>query len=171
MNIIGCNLFRPMAKNFMLIGAFALSTSLISCNRERSYKELNKEDVPIEFKEAIDSFVHENKDIPENPNFVKYGEDTLRFEKFYLYDTPRFRRDLEKMAQKNMPKTCVGSKKDLVPIFNGKTVVLRAKKRNIYEYHYVNNKAVVVSDKLFTQRGRDIHIPIQFYGEPNPKLK
>lgn len=171
MNIIGCNLFRPMAKNFMLIGAFALSTSLISCNRERSYKELNKEDVPIEFKEAIDSFTRENEDIPNDPNYMKFGDDTLKFEKFYLYDQPRFNHDLEKRMLKQMPKTCIGEKKDLVPIFNGKTVVVRAKKRKIYENHFINSKTVVASDKIFTKRGNDIYIPIQYYGEPNPKLK
>ena len=40
-----------------------------------------------------------------------------------------------------------------------------------YTDNFIDTKTVIMSKKMFTKNNEDIYIPVQYYGNPNPKLK
>ena len=162
---------KQFVRNLALTGTFLVGTlSMTSCKKQ-PFKELDTNFIPPVVIETVDSFSRENLPITQNSNYLKFGEDTLEFKKSYLTDKKAFFEDFNNASKRNVPRTRTGSYITMVPRYNGKTVIMTPITHYTYTDNFIDTKTVIMSKKMFTKNNEDIYIPVQYYGNPNPKLK
>ena len=57
----------------------------------------------------------------------------------------------------------------MMPIYNAKSTTYYPQVRYKYANEHVNQKAVVKDAKIFTTDSTDMYVPVEYYGQINPK--
>ena len=76
---------------------------------------------------------------------------------------------MDKRAKEKDKSVVVGSHMVMVPIYTDKRTTLMPQWHNDYAKIHINQKAIVKDTKVFTTDSTDIYIPVEYYGQINPK--
>ena len=158
-------------KNIIMSGIVIGSGILTSACKKVPFQEISRNNLPKHITEKIDSIAIESRKILDNPQYEKFGEDTLNLTGDFYKNTEIFIKELNRTAQSKTPKTCTSHYTIMQPIYTSKSTILVPQTHSIYEDNYINQKVVINSDKVFSKNGKDLYIPVEYYGIPNPKIK
>lgn len=144
-----------------------LSVSAVSC-KKAPLKPINT--VRKEYAAKLDSLITEGKKITNDTTYHFFGRDTLEIGDAFVKNTSKAVKDLDKTAKKHTPKFETGKSlhTEMIPKSGGGFDMIPVIKPD-YVPQYVNQKTVVTSDKVFTSDGKDMYIPVEYYGQNNPK--
>ena len=126
-----------IAKGTTLGAAFVLA-SLHACQAPVIYKEIGKERVNPEVITKIDAMMENSKSIINNPNYECIGRDTVEITTEMYKNYDEYLAKLNKIA---IDRSKNSTHNDIVTVLN--------------------------SDKMYTDSGLDVYIPVEFYGKPN----
>ncbi len=154
-------------KTGILSGVMAIGTS--GCQKT-PFKPMMS--APKNVTQKVDSLIKESEKITKDTSYIFYGKDTLELTDKFVKNTPEYMKDMLKKAEKSTPKVKTGQhlENQMFPKTGGGFDIIPVMK-NDYTPIYTNQKVVVKSDSLFTRDGKDIYIPVEYYGKNNPKLQ
>lgn len=146
-----------------------ISMSVTGC-KKAPFKPMTS--VPAKVTQKVDSLVKEADKITNNTSYIFYGNDTLEITNNFVTDTPEFIKKMDKKAVKNTPKEKVGQHLEnlMIPKRGGGFDIIPTMQTD-YAPRYVEQTAVVKSPSIFTRDGKDMYIPVEYYGKKNPEIK
>lgn len=153
--------------------AAAVITATGGCAK-RSYKEMPKHLIPNVVKQKVDSLKIESEKILKDTTYKYYGKDTLHLS---LMDgggatnVKELQKQLNDIAKRNDKRFVESSYTYMMPISNGKTTTLYPQVGYNYADVHINQKALVKDAKIFTTDSTNMYIPVEYYGQINPKYK
>ena len=130
---------KRIAKNSIWRAAFFLA-GLNACQTPITYKEIGKNRVNPKAMTQINLMKENSKDFINNCNYKCIGKDTVEV-------TPDVYKNYDEYIAK-LNKIALEKNKNL---------------------HYDNIKTVLNSDKLYTNSGLDVYIPVEYYGKSKAK--
>lgn len=146
-----------------------LLVGLTSCEKPA----LKKSTYPLLTKstmEVVDSFAKEGKKILNNPEYKCYAVDTVPIE--FFMTSSMLEKRLNKRADLAMPKTKIGEKLEEKRKFIGRVLHYEKQTVDINAPNYIKPKAVIDNSHYYSYSWHEIeHVPVKYYGIPNPKLK
>ncbi|MCR5265106.1 MAG: hypothetical protein K6E29_00755 [Cyanobacteria bacterium RUI128] len=146
-----------------------ISASVSGC-KKAPFREMTT--VPQNVVQKVDSMVKASESITKDTSYIFYGNDTLELSDKFVRNTPEFIRKMNKKAIKNTPKEKVGQHLEnlMIPKRGGGFDIIPTMKTD-YAPIYVEQTAVVKSPTVFTRDGKDMYIPVEYYGKKNPEIK
>lgn len=156
------------------IKTFALSSLLIagapSCVN-KPYVEMPRENVSENVKTTLDSLVDETSKIKSDTSYIFYGRDTLLLWEDFDEKTDRYLKKINSESKSKAPQTVVDRKIVLIPTRVGNTTSMRQHVRVVKESDYIETKAVIPSNQIFTKDSVAMYVPVEYYGKSNPKVE
>ena len=153
-------------KTFM-IGAMV--SGLTACEKP-VLKKTNNPLLTSTTKEVVDSFAKESKKILSNSEYRCFAKDTIPLN-FYM-SPEMLERRLNTRMSIAMPQVKVGGKYEERLRVCGKVLSRKIEKVDIKEPKYIEPKVVMDNSNYYSYRWfNSAHIPVKYYGKPNPKLK
>ena len=117
----------------------------------------------------VDSFAREGKKIINNPEYKCYAIDTVYLETFM---TPgMLERRLMSRANNAMPMTKVGERYEEHLKLMGKVLYSATEKVDVSLPNYIDVKPVIKNEYYKYNWYGSEHIPVRYYGKPNPQLR
>ena len=147
--------------------ASALITASTSCSK-KPFKQMSKDRIPLMVERKIDSLAKQSKQILKDTTYKYFGKDTLRLSDTEA-STKQIQKKMDKRAKEKDKSVVVGSHMVMVPIYTDKRTTLMPQWHNDYAKIHINQKAIVKDTKVFTTDSTDIYIPVEYYGQINPK--
>ena len=142
-----------------LTGYLAVSTLLAACvsSTNKTFKPLPENLIPEQIEHKVDSLSKETKKIMNDTTYHFYGRDTLK---------------LNKQAKSNDKQVVVDKYTALEPLYPWKPAspMRVPKTKYVYAGEHINHKAVIKDSKIFTTDSTDMYIPVEYYGQINPKV-
>ena len=128
-----------IAKNTTL-GATLLLAGIYACTRpsDLNYKEISKNQINPNVIDHVSMLKQNSQDIVNNPKYECIGKDTIEL-------TPEIYRNYDEYL----------SKLNQIPIDKSKDTT------------HNNLRTVLNSDKMYTNSGLDLYVPVEYYGQPN----
>lgn len=151
------------------IAASALITAASSCGR-KPLVEMPKDMVPSRLERTVDSLSKKSADILNDSSYKFYGRDTLLLSPETYKTMGQFENYLNKKAESNDESVIIGSYTAFIPVYNGKTTTLIPQVQHQYDNEHINHKAIVREGKIFTKDSTDMYLPVEYYGQINPKI-
>lgn len=101
-----------------------------------------------------------------------YGRDTLKLNKNFADKTEKFLKEINKQAKSNDKQVVVDKYTALEPLYPWKPAspMRVPKTKYVYAGEHINHKAVIKDSKIFTTDSTDMYIPVEYYGQINPKV-
>ena len=141
-----------------LTGYLAVSTLLAACvsSTNKTFKPLPENLIPEQIEHKVDSLSKETKKIMNDTTYHFYGRDTLK----------------HKQAKSNDKQVVVDKYTALEPLYPWKPAspMRVPKTKYVYAGEHINHKAVIKDSKIFTTDSTDMYIPVEYYGQINPKV-
>ena len=127
---------------------------------------------PKNVTQKVDSLIKESEKIAKDTSYIFFGKDTLELTEKFIKNTPKYLKNMLKRAEKNTPRVKTGQhlENTMFPKTGGGFDIIPVMK-NDYSPVYTNQKVVVKSDSLFTKDGKDMYLPVEYYGQKNNNLK
>ncbi len=146
-----------------------LISGLASCEKPM----LKKTTSPMLSKatiEMVDSFAKEGKKIINNPEYKCYGVDTVGIEPYMA--SKAFGEMLNRRANMAMPQTKVGEKFEERTQLCGRVIYSDSVKSDVKLPNYIEPKVVIDNSAYYSYSPLETaHVPVKYYGKPNPDLK
>ena len=143
-----------------LTGYLAVSTLLAACvsSTNKTFKPLPENLIPEQIEHKVDSLSKETKKIMNDTTYHFYGRDTLKLNKNFADKTEKFLKEINNTA--------------LEPLYPWKPAspMRVPKTKYVYAGEHINHKAVIKDPKIFTTDSTDMYIPVEYYGQINPKV-
>lgn len=153
-------------KTFM-IGAMV--SGLTACEKP-VLKKTNQPLLTSTTKELVDSFAKESKKVLNNSEYKCFAKDTIPLH-FYM-SAEMLERRLNTRMSMAMPQVKIGEKYEDRLRLCGKVLSRRREKIDINEPKYIEPKVVIDNSNYYSYRWfNSAHIPVKYYGKPNPNLK
>lgn len=119
---------------------------------------------------VVDSFAKEGKKIVNNPEYKCFAKDTVPLN-FYMSPKMLERRLNNRIAIAT-PEVKTGEKYEQKLKLCGKVLYNEVEKVDIKEPKYINPKAVIDNSNYYSYSCVGAaHVPVKYYGKPNPALK
>lgn len=158
-----------------LLKTLVLSTSvLLSSCKNRPLVECSEKMISPVLKTQIDSIAKESQKVLNDTAYKCFHKDTLFLTKSAKdkIAISKFVTRMNELAKQNVDSTVVDVITTKRPIWHSGfscsyIVDFREHEHIIKAANYLNPKAVIKSDKLFTRDSASIYIPVEFYGIPN----
>lgn len=146
-----------------------LMSGMVSCEKpvlkKTAYPMLSKETM-----EVVDSFAREGKKIVNNPEYKCYAVDTVGIESYM--SSKDLGEVLSRRANMALPLTKVGEKFERRTKLCGMVVYNDIEKVDVKLPDYIEPKAVIDNSAYYSYSTFDkAHVPVKYYGKPNPELK
>lgn len=120
--------------------------------------------------EVVDSFAKEGKKIVNNPEYKCFGKDTIPLN-FYM-NSAMLERRLNRYMTAATPQIKTGEKFEKKLKLSGKVLYNEIEKVDVKESKYVEPKAVIDNSNYYSYSWYQVaHVPVKYYGKPNPVLK
>ena len=144
-----------------------LSAGGSSCKKV-PFQPISKSAVSKEIINKVDSLSAAAKKIDKT--YQIFGYDTLEINSNLTKKTDKYINYLNKQAQKHTPKVKTGTHTEIqmIPKTGGGFEQIPVVKPTM-EQKYINQKTVISSSEFYTRDGKDLYIPVEYYGQPNPK--
>ena len=146
-----------------------LISSMISCDKPA----LKKSTHPLLTKstiELVDSFAKKGKKILDDPEYKCFALDTVDLELYMSASMLKHR--LNRHMERLMPQTKIGEKVEKKLKLVGKVLYFEDEIVDIMVPNYIEPKAVIDNSYYYSYSWFQAeHIPVKYYGKPNPKLK
>ena len=127
-----------------LTGYLAVSTLLAACvsSTNKTFKPLPENLIPEQIEHKVDSLSKETKKI------------------------------MNEQAKSNDKQVIVDKYTALEPLYPWKPAspMRVPKTKYVYAGEHINHKAVIKDSKIFTTDSTDMYIPVEYYGQINPKV-
>lgn len=151
----------------ILSGLFAVS----AC-KKTPYVLKPAAEVPARMENKINLLKMQTNYILKDKRYEYFGKDTLEITDDIYNGIRLYMRKMDQVAEKNTPKTKTGHhlENQMIPKTGGGFDIIPIMK-NDYSPNYINQKAVITSNDVFTRNGEDIYVPVEYCGIPNPELK
>lgn len=157
-----------------LTGYLAVSTLLAACvsSTNKTFKPLPENLIPEQIEHKVDSLSKETKEIMNDTTYHFYGRDTLKLNKNFADKTEKFLKEINKQAKSNDKQVIVDKYTALEPLYPWKPAspMRVPKTKYVYAGEHINHKAVIKDSKIFTTDSTDMYIPVEYYGQINPKV-
>ena len=142
-----------------------LSSGVSSC-KKASYKLVERNEVPKEIVYKLDSLSDKSKVMTDNKTYSLFGYDTVEITKKFSDNTSEYMASLNKKAQKKTPKIKTGMHLEnlMIPKTGGGFDIIPVMKPTM-EPKYTETKAIINSTDVFTKNGKDMYIPVEYYGK------
>lgn len=141
---------------------------------KKPYREMPKDLIPNVVKQKVDSLKIESEKTLKDTTYKCYGKDTLHLS---LMDgcgatnVKELQEQLNDIAKRSDKRFVESSYTYMMPISNGKTTTLYPQIGYNYADVHINQKAIVKDAKIFTTDSIDMYVPVEYYGQINPKYK
>lgn len=147
-----------------IIGSL-LSVSVSSC-KKAPYKLVEKNNIPKEIVQKIDSLVKESEKVSEDKTYTFFGNDTLEITGKLVKSTPEYLKSLNKTANKKIPKIKTGMHLEnlMIPKSGGGFNIIPVMKPTM-EPKYSEAKSVISSSEIYSRNGKDLYVPVKYYGK------
>lgn len=154
-----------IVKTGIVSGLMAISTG---CQKAPFKPMLS---VPKNVTQKVDSLIKESEKVTKDTSYIFYGNDTLELTDKFVKNTPEFLQKLNKKAVKNTPKVKTGQhlENQMIPKRGGGFDIIPVMKTD-YSPAYTNQKVVIKSPSIYTRDGKDMYVPVEYYGKNNPEL-
>lgn len=147
--------------------ASALMTATTSCSK-KPFKLMPKDKISPIIERKIDSLTRQTNEILKDTTYKYFGKDTLRLSDTEA-STKQIQKKMDRIAKEKDESVVVGSHLYMMPVCTGKSTTLIPQWCNDYAKAHINQKAVIKDTKVFTTNSTDIYIPVEYYGQINPK--
>lgn len=148
--------------------ASALIATVSACQR-KPLVEMPKENIPQEVEYSLKSINKQSQKVLNDTTYKFYGYDTIRIDGRSPIEPAQLKKEFDKRAEAKDKKVEIDRHTTMQPILVGKTRVLKPHTHYTYASEHINHQAVIKSDKIFTTDSTDIFIPVEYYGQINPK--
>ncbi len=119
---------------------------------------------------VVDSFAKEGKKVVKNPEYKCFAKDTISLH-FYTSHS-MLERKLNNRIEAVTPTVKTGEKYEEKLKLCGKALYYETEKVDIKEPKYINQKAVIDNSNYYSYSWfSTAHVPVKYYGKPNPALK
>src|SRR5574344_138711 len=118
-------------------------------------------------KGKVDSIARESRKILKDRTYTKFRNDTIKLRDDFRDNPNGLVQDMNKSAQKDIPKTQEGTELQMRPLVSKKSVSLYPTLVAVYKDNFVKTKAVIRSSKMFSDRAKNLYVPIEIYGHKN----
>lgn len=119
---------------------------------------------------VVDSFAKEGEKFVNNPEYKYFAKDTIPLN-FYMSPSMLERR-LNNHIIAATPKIKIGEKYEEKLKLCGKVLYNEVEKVDIKEPKYINQKAIIDNSNFYSYSWiGSAHVPVKYYGKPNPALK
>ncbi len=156
-----------------LTGYLAATTILTACvpSANKTLKPLPENLIPERIEHKLDSLSKKTKEITNDTTYHFYGRDTLELNKNFADKTEKFLKSINKQAESKNKRVVVSKYTDLEPLYPWKPAspIRVPKTKYIYANEHINHKAVIKEPKIFTTDSTDMYVPVEYYGQINPK--
>ena len=144
----------------------AFTVAGISACKKLPYKSV--EAIPLTVSSKLNLLHHKTQNIKRDTTYHFFGYDTLEINNKFYSNIREYIKEINESAVKNTPKTKVGKhlERQMIPKRGGGFDQIFVWK-NDYKPDYKEQKAVVVSDSVYTTNGSDYYIPVEYYGRKN----
>lgn len=157
--------------NIIKTGVLAgmMSVGVSSC-KKAPFQKMSADKVSTEVVTKLDSLKQEGAKLVQDTTYKFFGYDTLKITRNLTENTDKFVKKIDKEAKANTPKVKVGEHFEnmMIPKRGGGFDLIPTMKTD-FEPAYINQKAIVTSDALYTTNGKDMYVPVEYFGKKNPK--
>ena len=149
----------------VLGGVMSVSGAIQSC-KKAPLRLVERADAPKEIVHKADSLVKDMQKISKDPSYIFFGRDTVEITGLLKESSEDYVNSLNKRAQRRTPKVKKGTYIDnmLFPKSGGGYDVIPITKP-IYAPIYNESKAVISSAEIYTRTGKDLYVPVEYYGK------
>ena len=164
-------MYIPSVKNIKTLALSSLLLAGASSCVQKPYVEMPNKNVSEEVTKTLDSLVQETSKIKADTSYVFYGRDTLLLWSDVASKQKRYLQNINNEAKSKTPNTVVDRKIVLIPTRVGNSTTMRQHVRVVRKPDFIENKAVVSSNKILTRDSVAMYIPVEYYGKHNPEVK
>lgn len=161
-----------ITNNFIKFTTAAAVIATTSGCVKKPYREMPKDSIPQGVEQKVDSLSKSSQRILNDTTYKYYGKDTLHLRMMPDGTTTsvnELQDQINKIAKSNDERVVIGSYTAMIPMYNGKSTTYYPQVRHHYADKHMNQKAVVKDAKIFTTDSTDMYIPVEYYGQINPK--
>lgn len=158
--------------NFIKFTTAAAVIATTSGCVKKPYREMPKDSIPQGVEQKVDSLSKSSQKILNDTTYKYYGKDTLHLRMMpggTATSIDELQKQINEAAKNSDKRVIVGSYTVMMPLYNGKSTTYYPQVRYKYAKEHVNQKAVVKDAKIFTTDSTDMYVPVEYYGQINPK--
>ena len=147
-----------------------LVSGVTSCKKV-PFSHVQKTNLPKEVTGKLDSLSLITQKIKNDKTYYHFGNDTLEITDKLTKKPAEYLKKLNNQAIKNTPTVKTGTHTEIQMIpktGGGFTQIFVVKPTK--EPKYIEQKAVINPENIYTRDGKDYYVPVEYYGKHNPKI-
>lgn len=144
-----------------------IAANTLSCTKQ-PLRKIPQNEVPKELVKKLDSISNESKKVLNDTTYHFFGNDTLKISDEIYTNPPKYVKFMNTIADKQTPKVKTGQHLEniMLPKSGGGFDIIPVMK-NDYTKKYKNQKAIITDVEIYSRTGKDLYIPVQYYGQTN----